>query len=107
MALDPIVKFRRDKIYEHATIREFYSLLRAAMIGARRVWLLPKLINKQSFLGIMAWMPLRIKCSGPRRGSNGSTRIGNMKWNDSLNMAVTEPTFMEYSRTARRLQQRA
>jgi hypothetical protein len=35
-ALDPVVKFRKYKAYEHAPIRKFYSLLRAAMIGGRR-----------------------------------------------------------------------
>jgi hypothetical protein len=34
-ALEPIIKFRRYKIFEHTVIREFYSLLRASMIGAR------------------------------------------------------------------------
>jgi hypothetical protein len=35
--LEPIVKILRYKVYEHAAIREFYSLLRAAMIVARGV----------------------------------------------------------------------
>ncbi len=36
-ALDPIVKILRYKVYEHAAFREFYSLLRAAMIVTRGV----------------------------------------------------------------------
>jgi hypothetical protein len=56
-ALDPIVKFQRYNIYKHAAIEEFYSLLRAAMIGAKGVWLLSKLINKQTLQGIMIRMP--------------------------------------------------
>jgi hypothetical protein len=36
-ALEPIVKFRRYKAFDLVAIREFYSLLRAAMIGARGV----------------------------------------------------------------------
>jgi hypothetical protein len=53
-ALDPIVKFRKYKAYKHGTIREFYSLLRAATIGARRARLLHRLINSQTLPGIMA-----------------------------------------------------
>jgi hypothetical protein len=30
-ALDPVIKFRKYKADKHAAIREFYSLLRAAM----------------------------------------------------------------------------
>ncbi len=42
---------------EHAAIREFYSLLRAAIIGVRGVHLLPELINEQTLPGIMSRMP--------------------------------------------------
>ncbi len=35
-ALEPIVKFRSYKMFDNGTIREFYSLLRAAMMGARK-----------------------------------------------------------------------
>jgi hypothetical protein len=44
-ALDPIIKFQKYMANEHAEIREFYSLLRAAMMGARRACLLHRLIN--------------------------------------------------------------
>jgi hypothetical protein len=36
-----MVKLRRYKSFEHADIKEFYLLLRAAMIGARGVQRLP------------------------------------------------------------------
>jgi hypothetical protein len=35
-ALEPIVKFRSYKMFNNSAIREFYSLLRAAMLGARK-----------------------------------------------------------------------
>ncbi len=39
-ALDPIVRFRSYKAFDNGAIREFYSLLRVAMMGARRAGLL-------------------------------------------------------------------
>jgi hypothetical protein len=36
-ALDPVVKFRSYKAFDNGAIREFYSILRAAMMGARRL----------------------------------------------------------------------
>jgi hypothetical protein len=56
-AQDPIVKFCRYKEYKQAAIKEFYSLLRAAMIGARRTCLLHRLVNDHTLPGIMARMP--------------------------------------------------
>jgi hypothetical protein len=46
-ALDPVIKFRSYKAFDNSTIREFYSLLRAAMTGARKAGLLSRLINDQ------------------------------------------------------------
>jgi hypothetical protein len=37
---------------------EFYSLLRAAIMGARKAYLLHRLINYQTLPSIMARMPL-------------------------------------------------
>jgi hypothetical protein len=39
-ALDPVLKFRSYKAFDSGAIREFYSLLRAAMMGARKAGLL-------------------------------------------------------------------
>ncbi len=36
-ALDPIIKFRKYRAFEHRAIREFYSLLRSAILGAWKV----------------------------------------------------------------------
>jgi hypothetical protein len=35
--LEPIVKFHRYKVHEHASISEFYYFLKAAMIGTKGV----------------------------------------------------------------------
>jgi hypothetical protein len=56
-ALDPVVKFRGYKAFDNSAIREFYSLLRAAMMGARKAGLLSRLINDQTLPGILAKMP--------------------------------------------------
>jgi hypothetical protein len=56
-ALDSIIKFRRCKAYEHAAVFEFYSLLRAAMMGVRKARLLHRLINNQTLSSIMARIP--------------------------------------------------
>jgi hypothetical protein len=57
-ALDPIIKFRKYRAFDSEPIREFYSLLRAAMLGARKVGILHRLINDQTLPGIMSQMPL-------------------------------------------------
>ncbi len=51
-----MIKFHKCGVLEHATIWEFYSLLRSAMMGARWVNLQRKLINNQALLGIMNHM---------------------------------------------------
>jgi hypothetical protein len=56
-ALEPIIKFRGYKAFDSSAVREFYSLLRAAMMGARKVGLLHRLINDQTLPGILAKMP--------------------------------------------------
>jgi hypothetical protein len=56
--LEPIVKFRRYRAFENGAIREFYSLLRSAMLRARRAGLLQRLIIDQTLPSIMAWIPL-------------------------------------------------
>jgi hypothetical protein len=56
-ALDPITKFKGYKAFDSSAVREFYSLLRAAMVGARKAGLLHRLINDQTLPGILARMP--------------------------------------------------
>jgi hypothetical protein len=56
-ALEPITKFKGYKVFDSSAVREFYSLLRAAMMGARKAGLLHQLINDQTLPGILAKMP--------------------------------------------------
>ncbi len=56
-ALDPVVKFRVYKPFDSGATREFYSLLRAAMMGAWKAGVLGRLINDQRLPGILARMP--------------------------------------------------
>ncbi len=56
-ALEPVVKFRSYKMFDNEAIREFYSLLRAAMMGARKAGLLHRLVNDQTLPSILAKMP--------------------------------------------------
>ncbi len=56
-ALDPVVKFRSYKAFDSGAIREFYSILRAAMMGARKAGLLSRLVNDQTLPAILAKMP--------------------------------------------------
>jgi hypothetical protein len=52
-ALDPVIRFRSYKAFDSGAIREFYSILRAAMMGARKAGLLRRLINDQTLPGIL------------------------------------------------------
>jgi hypothetical protein len=76
-ALDPVIKFRKDKVNEHAAIREFFYLLRAAMMGARKACLLHRLISDQTLSHIMARMPWETgkMGQGEASGSKGAWRM--------------------------------
>ncbi len=47
--IEPVVKFRKYRIFEYAAIPKFRSLLRSAMVGARGVNLLRKLFKSKPF----------------------------------------------------------
>ncbi len=57
-ALNLIIKFRKYRAFDNRAIREFYSLLGSAMLGARKAGLLHRLVNDQTLPGIMARMPV-------------------------------------------------
>ncbi len=56
-ALEPVTKFKGYKAFDSGAVREFYSLLRAAMMGARKAGFLHRPINDQTLPGILAKMP--------------------------------------------------
>jgi hypothetical protein len=99
-ALWPIVDFRRYKISDSAAVREFYSLLRAAIKGARRIGRTELLINDQTIPRIMGKMPhVDWKEWATRRpdwmGQDVTAAFETFierKWLDALNIATAEPT---------------
>jgi hypothetical protein len=98
-ALEPIVKFRSNKMFDNGAIREFYSLLRTAMMGARKVGLLHRLINDQTLLSILAKMPPNDWCQWARERpvwmreaiEEAFWGFVDQKWRDALNVAAAEP----------------
>jgi hypothetical protein len=97
--LDPVVKFRSYKAFDNGAIREFYSLLRAAMMGARKAGLLNRLINNQTLPGILANMPpadwrqwAKERPAWMREAiEEAFWNFVDQKWRDALNVAAAEP----------------
>jgi hypothetical protein len=56
-AIRPIVEFRKYKAADSSAVREFYSVLRVAIKGARSIGRLSLLINDQTVPRIMSKMP--------------------------------------------------
>ncbi len=67
-ALDPVVKFRSYKAFDNGAIRKFYSILRAAMMGAWKAGLLGHLINDQT---LPAFLPRCFPWTGASGQKNG------------------------------------
>jgi hypothetical protein len=97
--LRPIVDFRRYKITDSAAVREFYSLLRAAVKGAKGIGRLGLLINDQTIPKIMSKMPYTdwkewaTKKPDWMQQDAAATfeRFVEKKWQDALNVAAAEP----------------
>jgi hypothetical protein len=98
--LRPIVEFRRCKVADSAAVREFYSLLRAAIKGAKGIGRLGLLVNDQTIPRIMGKMPYtNWKEWATRRPEWMQEDLGSAfeefverKWQDALNMAAAEPS---------------
>ncbi len=98
-ALDPVIKFRSYKAFDSGAIREFYSLLRAAMMGARKAGLLGRLINDQTLPGILARMPptdwrqwAKERPNWMREATEEAFwNFVDQKWQDALNVIAAEP----------------
>ncbi len=56
-ALKPVLEFRKYRVFDSSAVREFYSILRAAIKGARNIGRLDLLINDQTVPKIMSKMP--------------------------------------------------
>jgi hypothetical protein len=98
-ALRPIVEFRKYKAADSSAVREFYSILRAAIKGARGIGRLSLLINDQTIPGIIGKMPYAdwkewaTKRPEWMREDLGPTfeKFVEQKWQDALNVAAAEP----------------
>jgi hypothetical protein len=98
-ALDLVVKFRSYKALDNGAIREFYSILRAAMMGARKAGLFGRLINDQTLPGILAKMPptdwrqwAKERPTWMREAiEEAFWNFVDQKWRDALNVAAAEP----------------
>jgi hypothetical protein len=98
-ALRPIVDFRRYKIADSAAVREFYSLLRAAIKGAKGIGRIGLLINDQTIPRIMSKMPHTDWKEWATRRPDWTQqdvattfeRFVERKWQDALNVAAAEP----------------
>jgi hypothetical protein len=99
-ALWPIVDFRRYKIADSAAVREFYSLLRAAIKGAKGIGRIGLLINDQTIPKIMGKMPYTDWKEWATRRQDWLQQdvttafegFVERKWQDALNVAAAEPT---------------
>jgi hypothetical protein len=98
-ALQPIVDFQRYKVADSAAVREFYSLLRDAIKGARGIGRVDLLINDQTIPRIMGKMPYADwKEWATKRPdwmrqdvATAFKRFVERKWQDALNVAAAEP----------------
>ncbi len=98
-ALRPIVEFRKYKAADSSAVRELYSILRAAIKGARSIGRLSLLINDQTVPRIMSKMPYAdwkewaTKRPEWMREDLGPTfkKFVEQKWQDALNVAAAEP----------------
>jgi hypothetical protein len=98
-ALEPIIKFRTYKPFDSKAVREFYSLLRAAMMGARKAGMLERLINDQTLPGILSRMPpmdwrqwAKERPDWSREPADEAFwRFVDQKWKDAINVAAAEP----------------
>ncbi len=98
--LRPIVDFRRYKITDSEAIREFYSLLRAAIKGAKGIRKLDLLINDQTVPKIMSkmlytdWKEWATKRPDWMQENLASAfeKFVKRKWQDALNIAAAEPS---------------
>jgi hypothetical protein len=98
--LRPVVDFRRYKVADSAAVREFHSLLRAAIKGAKGMGRLGFLVNDQTVPKIMGKMPYTDwKEWATRRPEWMQEDLGSAfeefverKWQDGLNIADAEPS---------------
>jgi hypothetical protein len=98
-ALKPILEFRKYRVFDNGAVREFYSILRAAVEGARGIGRVDLLINDQTVPMIMGkmlfadWKEWAIKRPEWAQGDLGADfeAYVEKKRKDALNVAAAEP----------------
>ncbi len=93
------MEFKKYRATDSSAVREFYSLLRAAIKGAKGIGRLGLLVNDQTIPRIMGKMPYtdwkEWATRRPKwmREDLGSTfeEFVEWKWQDALNVAAAEP----------------
>ncbi len=93
------MEFRRYRVFDSSAVREFYSILRAAIKGARSIGRLDLLVNDQMVPRIMGkipytdWREWATKRPEWVREDLGTAfeRFVERKWKDALNVAAAEP----------------
>jgi hypothetical protein len=98
-AFRPVLEFRKYRVVDSGAIREFYSVLRAAIKGAKGIGRLDLLINDQTVPRIMGKMPYADwKEWATKRPEWIQEDLGptfekfvERKWQDALNAAAAEP----------------
>jgi hypothetical protein len=98
-ALDPTTKFKGHKAFDGGAVREFYFLLRVAMMGAGKAGLLHRLINDQTLPGILARMPANDWRQWAKERliwirnvvEEAFWTFVDQKWRNALNVAAAEP----------------
>ncbi len=94
------MEFRRYKVTDSTAVREFYSLLRAAIKGAKGIGRPSLLINDQTVPKIMSKMPYtNWKEWATKRPewmqedlASAFEKFVERKWQDALNIAAAEPS---------------
>ncbi len=97
--LRPVVEFKKYRVMDSSAVREFYSLLRAVIKGAKGIGRLGLLINDQTIPKIMGKMPYTdwkewaTRKPEWMREDLGTAFEGfvERKWQDALNIAAAEP----------------
>jgi hypothetical protein len=97
-ALRPILEFRKYKVFESGAVRKFYSILRAAIKGARSIGRLdllvndtvPRIMGKMPYTDWREWATKRPEWVREDLGAPFE-RFVEQKWQDALNVAAAEP----------------
>jgi hypothetical protein len=98
-ALKPILEFRKYRVFDNGAVREFYSILRAAVKGAQGIGRVDLLINDQTVPMIMGkmlfadwkeWATKRPEWAQGDLGADFEAYV-EKKRKDALNVAAAEP----------------